>query len=186
MLIFVWIGNLDMSQLGQLFLAVHGFAWAYCCIAVSLQVSKLIGQTYMASFTSLADGWGCWLESLGSSPCGFNKLAQASSWWPLKGKNQSNKASWGLGSEVLWSAIASSSLHFIDQCLSHVQLRFKKTRNSLLMEKTTESYCRVKYVGWGNHCDHLYEQHSTLSDHGYRTGYVNYGIARHGAINRDS
>lgn len=167
---FVWIGNLDMSQLGQLFSAVRGFAWAYCCTAVSLQVSKLISHTYMASFMSLADGWGCWLEGLGSSPRGFIKLAQASSWCPLKGKNQSSKTSWGLGSKVLWGAIASSSLHFIDQCLSHVQLRFKETRNSVLMENKTESYCRVKYVGWGNHCDHLCEQHGTLSDHGYRTG----------------
>lgn len=167
MLLFVWIGNLDMSQLGRLSLAVRGFAWAYCCIAVSLQVSKLIGHTYMASFMSLADGWGCWLEGLGSSPRGFNKLAQATSCWPLKGKTPKQQ---GLLRPRFWSAIASSSLHFIDQCLSHVQLRFKETRNSLLMEKTTESYCRVKYVGRGNHCDRLYEQHSTLSGHGYRTG----------------
>ena len=163
----MWIGNLDMSQLGRLSLAVRGFAWAYCCIAVSLQVSKLIGHTYMASFMSLADGWGCWLEGLGSSPRGFNKLAQATSCWPLKGKTPKQQ---GLLRPRFWSAIASSSLHFIDHCLSHVQLRFKETRNSLLMEKTTESYCRVKYVGRGNHCDHLYEQHSTLNGHGYRTG----------------
>lgn len=152
---------------GTALLNVRGFARAYCCIAVSLQVSKLIGWHIWPHFFEFIDGWGCRLEGLGSSPRGFNKLVQASSCWPCERKTPKQR---GLLRPRFWSAIASSSLHFIDQCLSHVQLRFKETINSLLMEKTTESYCRVKYVGRGNHCDHLYEQHSTLSGHGYRTG----------------
>ena len=145
---FVWIGNLDMSQLRQLFSAVHGLAQAYFYICSQL-ASQQAHWSYMASFTGLAGGWACWLECLGSSPCGFfSKLAQASSWWRLKGKEWKQQ---GLLRPRLGRAVASLSLHFIDQSLSHGQLRFKETRNRLhlLMEKTSKSYCKESCVGVG-------------------------------------
>lgn len=60
----VWIGSLVMSQLGQLFSALPGLAWAYSHIHIQLS-SQQARWFHVALFTCLEVDWACWLECLG-------------------------------------------------------------------------------------------------------------------------
>lgn len=67
LLMFVWIGSLDMFQLGQLFSAVHGLAWAYLPHLQS--VSKLASWLVVYGLIHRSDCWlGLWLNCFGLLP----------------------------------------------------------------------------------------------------------------------